>query len=867
MCVDNIWSDFLISKLDESIERYGGILTLAGLPEAGKTTLIRQFFSSDEDVTLPKESTGICENIIVVDLDKNIETTGAFTNDDKWISVENFGESIVKSMGPDNEENFGLTQDESQAALTEPTSIAADTDGGHFSQYTVDDIPTTTSLPSSRKTLGPASNQQSNSLVQPAMNKLVKKNVKNLVRDFKIESLVDLASKSSLFIRDVGGQLEFKEALPLLNHGASIFVFVFDGCVSIELNHRIFYRYKEKGKFRLINNYCSQTSTKEAFLQFLNSVQSIKHTKQNKSKKMKPHVFAVATHLDIFQKVESTECKKKIIEIKTKLIEISHDISNRTVKISDELKENMTERDFDDVMEMLSNTVLTISNNKIEQCNLSDLKEKIVTKEYKEELDDINEFICQEVNKVLRIDKLNVFDTKAFQIMQYFCKYFMPFKEDKTRKNFSGLLNFKSRARPINEMEETLCEWKGDIKIEVLGVNYEKDGIGTLKKNISRIIKGNSEFRFPLKIKEALFSFHLLKQANKCVITLADCESLAKDLCINDISGLLTKLHSQVGIIQWHNVDKLKKWIFTDPTYLFKTISKIIIQTFEEHPIDRKSNKKDPEQFGLFTKEKLTEWLPPIILRQGCDLIEFFIHLGLMARVKAFNDDSEKYFIPCVIQQVSSIDTSPECDDSKNNIPILYYTFQCDCTPIGLFGHLIAGLLGHKHKRVEIYLDQDNISKTGIVLNIKWNLRTRRHCQYDTDIILEDHVFIRNCGSHLEIKLMPEDFKTSTDHRKTIHFNRNSDSPLEINFMPKDSKTSTDHRKTICTLFRMLLEYIMSESLHTLNYNWSKVQPTSCFRSSSGRLCGILNFYEQSLSSTFEREKDIWFSKGMYLKY
>ncbi len=833
MCVDDRWSDFLISKLDESIERYGGILTLAGLPEAGKTTLIRRFFNSDEDIALPKESTGICENIIVVDLDKNIETTGAFTIDDEWISVENFGESIVKSMGPDNEENSGLTQEESQAALTEQISIATDTDGGHFSQYTVDDIPTTTALPSSRKVSGPASNQQNNSIIQPAMNRSVKNNVKNLVYDFKIDNLVDLASKSSLFIRDVGGQLEFKEALPLLNHGASIFVFVFDGCVSVELNHRIYYRYKENGKFRLINNYCSQTSTKEAFLQFLQSVQSIKHTKQNKSKKMKPYIFAVATHLDIFQKVKSTEeCKEKIIEIKTKLIEISHDISNRTVKLSNDLKENMTKRDFDDVWEMLSNTVLTISNNLIEQCNLSDLKEKIVTKEYKEELDDINKCISREVNKVLHIDELNVFDTKAFQIIQYFCKYFMPFDKDETIKNFSGLLNFQSTIRDIEDISH---KWKGDIIIKVREVNYEKDGIGTLKKEISKIIKGNSEFRFPLKIKEALFSFHLLKQANRGVITLAECETWAKEcLCINDISGLLTKLHSQVGIIQWHNVDKLKKWIFTDPTYLFKTISKIIIQTFEEHPIDQKSNKKDPEQFGLFTEEKLKELLPFKIVDRGCNLIEFFVHLGLMARVKAFNDDSDKYFIPCVIQQVSNIDVCPE----SSNIPILYYTFQCDCTPIGLFGHLIAGLLEHKHKRVKIYLDQDNISKTGIVLNIKWKFRTRTHCQYNSDIILEDQVFIRNSDPH-----------------------------LDIIFIPKDSKTSTDHRKTICTLFRMLLEYIMSESLHTLNYNWSKVQPTSCLRSSSGRLCGIQNFYEQSLSSTLEEGKDIWFSKGMYLKY
>ena len=251
---------------NDTVERISAVINLAGLPGSGKTTLISRLLGRKFEHGRP--STGICNTTIAVDLQPAQFYTAELGEDFKW---EDFGHS----MSLQNQLHFQIPGNVPESD-SDPAIVAND---------------------------------------DPDDNNIeMNDTVKNLIKGLEIDSFKKLATKGSVYIRDVGGQPEFKHGLSILVYGPSIFLFVFNACIDIDDEQTIHYRLLDDTKQMqcLGNHYKSKMSTKTALLQFLASVKSITYTTTDDGKSYEPVVLIVGTHMDLLLKAEKKEGPWKI---------------------------------------------------------------------------------------------------------------------------------------------------------------------------------------------------------------------------------------------------------------------------------------------------------------------------------------------------------------------------------------------------------------------------------------------------------------------------------------------------------------------------------------------------------------------------
>ena len=190
--------------------------------------------------------------------------------------------------------------------------------------------------------------------------------VKNLIKDFEIDSFKKLATKGSVYIRDVRGQPEFKHGLSILVHGPSIFLFVFNACIDIDDEQTIQYRLLDDNKC-LRNHYESKMSTKTALLQFLSSVKSICYTTTGDTESCKPIVLIVGTHLDWLLEAEKLEGPWKISPAIPSI-----------EQIHDKLKK-VIEPDFKDIVLYTADNkpMFAVNNFVDDECGLKSLRRSV----------------------------------------------------------------------------------------------------------------------------------------------------------------------------------------------------------------------------------------------------------------------------------------------------------------------------------------------------------------------------------------------------------------------------------------------------------------------------------------------------------
>ena len=372
-----------MSRRDEYVERQTAILTLAGLPEAGKTTLINNLLNYyiGEDLSCPKPSTGVVTSTMVVNFNKDITMTPAQYDSNhntyRWEKVSHL-ESLKNDLRLVKNNVNELEQQHSSSTVN---------NGIHSS-------PSALESHSSTSTVAGTSNPDT---VIPLEMK--KESVDALLNRFDITEFSDVKVNGSMYIRDVGGQLAFTESLPLLIHESSVLIFVCDACCSIDLNHRILYRSND-GK--IVENYCSIKSTKTALLQCLASIHSLKLTYQGREE-CKPCVFIVPTHLDILN-VDT----KNIDQIKAALIEISENVSK---KVNFKIKKLLNKDEISFVRQKLRNVVFNISieNDLVHPCDISAICNEFHNKpDFQKQLNDLNNALFIEVTKILKITFLKI---------------------------------------------------------------------------------------------------------------------------------------------------------------------------------------------------------------------------------------------------------------------------------------------------------------------------------------------------------------------------------------------------------------------------------------------------------------------------
>ena len=256
----------------EVISRITATINLAGLPESGKTTLIDRMLG--RPIHKENLSTGVCESTIMVDINPS---------------------STVSTVGLNSQsENFIWKE--------------TDCDTSFLSQFCGSKKRTSTD--STTNSSGSSDSSQNDSDLSDKIMAILDK--------CGIESIEDLKTKGSLYIRDVGGQIEFQESLSLLIYGPSIYLFVFNACIDINKKQIITYRVKKDEVNDEVKGYQSSISTKDALLQCLASVKALKITENSKTKEnVNPRVFIVGTHMDLLSQsdiIPATETINKQLD-------------------------------------------------------------------------------------------------------------------------------------------------------------------------------------------------------------------------------------------------------------------------------------------------------------------------------------------------------------------------------------------------------------------------------------------------------------------------------------------------------------------------------------------------------------------------
>ena len=273
-------------------------IMLQGLPGAGKSMLLDRLLNRPWQHK-PYMSTGISDNVTIVDIRPTSEASVAhLCSECSWVEIDH------------------------------ERSVHSDLSGA---------IQSTTEMPAAAAVKADAGGIACE----------VRDNIIAVLREHKIMTMADF-QKSSLYIRDTGGQVEFQESLSFLLHGSSIFIFVMRTDKNIEEKNIFQYRTSRK----IINEYQSSISTIDALLQFLTTVSAIETTKeggQGNYLTKRPVVFIVGTHIDLLD-TERDSVIRNINEIldeviqKQKFSHLVHYANNSTKEVM-YIVDNTSEKD------------------------------------------------------------------------------------------------------------------------------------------------------------------------------------------------------------------------------------------------------------------------------------------------------------------------------------------------------------------------------------------------------------------------------------------------------------------------------------------------------------------------------------------
>ena len=618
----------------EKINRITAVINLAGLPNSGKTTLMDRLLGRP----ISKEnnfSTGFCETVAV-----NFAVTNL-----NWIEIDHdksLSRQLKDESSKHSTEQHLSVHSESESTIN-PSRSSASQHEQKDSTHQMNTKGTATQSPS----------DYSNDMEEMILDK----SIMEIVKHYEIVDILDFESKGSLYIRDVGGQIEFKHGLSLLAIGPSIFLFVFNACIGIDQAQELTYRSKkEKQTF----SSRSKISTKSALLQCLSTVKALKYTKEyGNNESRQPVVLIVGTHMDYISQIE---------KIKKQLNDLSPTDTTQLEDIRTQLDK------------------IKISPSKIEDIKV-DLKSKVESGSVDGE--DI-QFIKTNLDSA--IPSTQTINKNLIDIIK--------------EHNFTDIVKYAKQLTPMFEVNNT---------------SETDEGIQKLRSFITDFVsKPGHHFNLEYPLEYVLFALEFLKE-KKSVLALKDCKEIYQKFQITEksdeisdeisveMSDLLIFFHSKVGILLWFNTESLKQWVVKEPQVIFSQITKVIEKTFISGHFSSEEAQENAQTHGIFDKNALQN----ILTDTDCDLewnqlLDYFIHLRMIAPIDDVEDktsEGKKYFIPCVLQNESESDLS-HCEED------IMFTFKCGSVPDGLFSVLIVCLMeGVENHKISFQLQYEQIYK------------------------------------------------------------------------------------------------------------------------------------------------------------
>ena len=213
--------------------------------------------------------------------------------------------------------------------------------------------------------------------------------------------------------------------------------------------------------------------------------------------------------------------------------------------------------------------------------------------------------------------------------------------------------------------------------ITAIDNNNEMD-IALVRRKIEELISRLDPQDIPAPWLVFDFVLHKFAKLNKLrKVQKSDCEKIAHICCINDdeINLVLHYLHFEAGtLLYYSDIPKLNQYVITDFQPIFDSISKSIIQYFDDDSVHgpHKKFKDLLKQKGHLDKSVLKSV-------QGClevdELLTLLHHRHIISKIEGTN----MYFMPSVLPK---IELSFNLLSNSSSFLVLFDHGYC---PVGLF--------------------------------------------------------------------------------------------------------------------------------------------------------------------------------------
>ena len=216
--------------------------------------------------------------------------------------------------------------------------------------------------------------------------------------------------------------------------------------------------------------------------------------------------------------------------------------------------------------------------------------------------------------------------------------------------------------------------------------------------------------------------------AGYSILRYDHCQQIADRLHIQEymLQSLLSRLHKVLGIVVYFpNVKELEDIVICDPAFIYRRISELIFNSFDDCTSAQLSNKL--KKWGMFKCEELEkhcEIKKDQSYLEMSKLITLLEHLGIIAPVenmptaepehkdgRAEHSEGHDYLIPCVLKDAKDLKIQIQDTQACSIAPLRIY-FECGFAPMGGFCYLFTKLISDKGWKLclpEELKDENNI--------------------------------------------------------------------------------------------------------------------------------------------------------------
>ena len=299
--------------------------------------------------------------------------------------------------------------------------------------------------------------------------------------------------------------------------------------------------------------------------------------------------------------------------------------------------------------------------------------------------------------------------------------------EPKDVDRVNGII--QEKIKPFLDNETLVYAKKSELVLEVSiqpnsrCSNNPEDYQEVIMNLVEKRLKCSESENLPASWYMFSIVLRRMQLAGHSVLQYSHCELIAKKLHIKEmqLQTLLSRMHKILGIVVYFpEVEQLKDMVICDPAVVYKSISELIFNSFDEtsHPKLCKRLKK----WGVFMTKELNK--EQCKVQKGCqlqldNLIILLQHLGIIAPVNIINsvdpdapsaepehqDNIEhsihpQYLIPCILDDAKRTYLNVHIHEAQmcSIIPLRVY-FSCGFAPMGGFCYLFTRLLTNNHDK------------------------------------------------------------------------------------------------------------------------------------------------------------------------